>query len=72
MPKYKEKNKRSNILDAKRYRWLREKAFRSHTGKGVDKMYNIQLHFIAPQNDNWPVQHAFCDLDSAIDETMLK
>lgn len=58
------------ILDAKRYRYLRQTAFRSHTGEGNGRRYSVELHFVAPQQNQWPDQNAFCDFDLAVDGSM--
>ena len=49
-------------LDALRYRYLR--SFAERDGR------NVKLFFWWSQNDNWPAQNAFEDLDMAIDEAI--
>jgi len=56
----------TDTQDARRYRFLRETSFRSKTPKGAW----IEVHYAAKQNPNWPMMHAFEDLDRAIDEAM--
>ena len=59
--------KRNDLQDAKRYQFLRKLSYRFHIGK----KYYIRVNFETEQNDKWPDQHTFIDLDMAIDEKLL-